>query len=60
MLFRSHFNHALEDDASIVDEAESTIDIFKHHIEQINVQNLNKQKLENTIIDLYQEALTIE
>ena len=59
-IVEDHFNHALEDDASIVDEAESTIDIFKHHIEQINVQNLNKQKLENTIIDLYQEALTIE
>ena len=36
-IVEDHFNHALEDDSTIVNEAESTIDIFKHHIEQISV-----------------------
>jgi DNA repair exonuclease SbcCD nuclease subunit len=59
-IVEDHLNLAFEDDTSIVNEAESTIDIFRHHIEQINIQNLDKKKLEATIVDLYQEALTIE
>ena len=55
-----HLNVILEDDSTIISEAESTIDIFKHHINQINVQNLDKKKLETTIVDLYNEALAIE
>jgi hypothetical protein len=55
-----HLNLALEDDTNIINEAESTIDIFKHHIDQINIANLDKKRLENTIVDLYNEALTIE
>jgi len=55
-----HLNVILEDDNTIVSEAESTIDIFKHHINQINVQNLDKKKLETTIVDLYNEALAID
>jgi len=55
-----HLNLAFEDDTKIVNEAESTIDIFRHHIDQINIANLDKKRLENTIVDLYNEALTIE
>jgi len=59
-IVEDHLNMNMEDDTDIVREAESTIDIFKHHIEQINIQNLDKVRLQNTIVELYQEALTIE
>jgi DNA repair exonuclease SbcCD nuclease subunit len=59
-IVEDHLNMNLEDDTEIVKEAESTIDIFKHHIDQLNIQNLDKPRLEKTIVDLYNEALTIE
>ena len=59
-IVEDHLNMNLENDTDIVKEAESTIDIFKHHIDQLNVQNLDKPRLEKTIVDLYNEALTIE
>ena len=59
-IVEDHLNLALEDDTDIVNEAESTLAIFKKHIDQINIENLDKKKLENTINELYQEALTIE
>ena len=59
-IVEDHLNMNMEDDTDIVKEAESTIDIFKHHIEQINIQNLDKVRLQKTIVELYQEALTIE
>ena len=55
-----HLNLAKEEDIDIVNEAESTINIFKRYIDQVNSPNLDKIKLEKTIVDLYQEALAIE
>ena len=55
-----HLNLATEDDTDIVNEAESTIGIFKKYIEQVNSANLDKVRLEKTIVELYQEALTLE
>jgi len=55
-----HLNLNLQDDQQIVNEAESTIDIFNNHIEQIDIQNLDKTKLQSVINELYQEALSIE
>ena len=55
-----HLNLGLEDDNSIVNEAESTVEIFKKYIDQIDFPSVNKQKLETTIVNLYSEALTIE
>ena len=49
----------LEDDADIVNEAESTLDIFKKHIEQYEMKNVNKDKLTKKIFELYNEALSI-
>lgn len=54
-----HLNLNLEGDEDIVNEAESTVDIFKKYIDQIDV-NINKKKLESTIVGLYNEALTIQ
>jgi hypothetical protein len=53
-------NLALEDDKDIVDEAESTLDIFKKYIDGFEIKNIDKKKLENKIVELYNEALTLE
>jgi len=55
-----HLNLNLEDDADIVSEAESTLSIFMKHINQVSTPNLNKEKLERVIVDLYNQALTVE
>lgn len=55
-----HLNLNLEDDADIVNEAESTLSIFMKNIGQINSPNLNREKLEKVILDLYNQALTVE
>lgn len=55
-----HMNLGLVNDDDIVNEAESTIDIFKTYISGMEVQNVDKCRLENTITELYNEALTIE
>ena len=54
-----HLNLNLEGDEDIVNEAESTVEIFKKYIDQIDV-GINKKKLENTIVSLYNEALTVQ
>jgi DNA repair exonuclease SbcCD nuclease subunit len=55
-----HLNLNLDEDSDIVDEAENTLDIFKKHINQVNSPNLNREKLERVIVDLYNQALTVE
>lgn len=59
-IVEDNLNLYLENDDDIVNEAESTIDIFKTYIDQINAPNFNKKKLENTIVELYNEALAVE
>ena len=51
MLFRS------ENTEDIVNEAESTVDIFKKYIDQISL-SVNKSKLESVMIDLYNQAMS--
>ena len=59
-IVEDHLNLGVVEDEEIVNEAESTINIFKKYIDQVNSPNLNKEKLEQTIIELYNEALSIE
>jgi DNA repair exonuclease SbcCD nuclease subunit len=59
-IVEDHLNLSTEVDEDIVNEAESTIDIFKKYIDQVNSANLDKNKLEKTIVELYNEALAIE
>ena len=59
-IVEDHLNLALEEDNDIINEAESTVDIFKKYIEQINSPNFDKIKLEKTIVELYNEAIAIE
>jgi hypothetical protein len=37
--------------------SESTLDIFKKHIQEIESKNINKNKLDNIITDLYNSAI---
>lgn len=53
-----HLNLNLEEDQDIVDEAEDTLTIFRKAIEQMNVPL--KERLYDTIAELYDEALTVE
>lgn len=59
-IVEDHLNLSVETDEDIIDEAESTINIFKKYIDQVNSPNLNKDKLEKTIVELYNEAIAIE
>jgi len=58
-MVEDHLNLNLEEDSDIVDEAESTVDIFKKYIKAIETP-INKEKLENKIVEIYNEALTLE
>lgn len=58
-IVEDHLNLALEDDTSIVNEAESTLDIFKKYIEGYEIKNLDKDKLSKKIVELYNEAISI-
>ena len=55
-----HLNLSLETDDDIINEAESTINIFKNYITSMEVKNLDKVRLEKTVTELYNEALTIQ
>lgn len=49
----------LEDDSQIINEAESTIEIFKKYIDNYDLKNINKDKLTKKIFELYSEAMSI-
>lgn len=57
-IVEDHLNLSIEEDTDIVNEAESTLDIFKKYIDQSNTPH--REKLQRTIVDLYNEALTVE
>lgn len=56
-----HLNLDLdESEQQIVDEAESTLEIFKKYISNYDNNEINKQNLSNVIVELYNEAISIE
>jgi DNA repair exonuclease SbcCD nuclease subunit len=59
-IVEDHLNLNLEEDKDIVDEAESTIEIFKKYITGAEIKGVDKVKLEKKISDLYFEAMTLE
>lgn len=58
-IVEDHLNLDLAEEDDIIDEAESTLSIFKKYIDSSPLQNINKTRLENTVTELYNEALTI-
>jgi hypothetical protein len=59
-IVEDHLNLNLQDDSDIVNEAESTVDIFKGFIHQTDIADTDKIKLEQVIVQLYNEALTVQ
>jgi DNA repair exonuclease SbcCD nuclease subunit len=59
-IVEDHLNLNAENDKDIISEAESTIDIIKKYVNQTDIKNTNKDKLEKTIENLYIEASNIE
>lgn len=59
-IVEDHLNMDVVDDESIVSEAESTLDVFRKHIGQVQVPVQIKGKLELLITDLYNQAITVE
>lgn len=58
-IVEDHLNGLFEDDEHIVDEAESTIDIFNGYIDSLNVSE-SKEKLKTMMLDLYMTSLNTE
>jgi Straboviridae/Ackermannviridae/Kyanoviridae exonuclease subunit 1 len=55
VIVEDHMNMDL-DDEDLIDDAESTIDIFKKYIAQLGADESSKQELEAMIVELYNEA----
>jgi UDP-2,3-diacylglucosamine pyrophosphatase LpxH len=55
-----HLNLNLENDDDIINEAESTMEIFKTYINSMDIKNIDRGRLEQTLTNLYNEALTVE
>lgn len=58
-IVEDHHNLDSMDEEQLVDEAESTLDIFKKHISQIEDRSVNVKKLEKVITDLYNRAISM-
>lgn len=58
-IVEDHLNLNMENDQDIVNEAESTLEIFKKYIDAYEMKNVNKDKLTKKIFDLYNEAISI-
>jgi DNA repair exonuclease SbcCD nuclease subunit len=58
-IVEDHLNLDLEDDNDIINEAESTLDIFKKYIDTYEIKNMDKNKLSKKIVELYNEAISI-
>jgi len=54
-----HFNLNLEDDSDIVENAEDTLTILRHVIEQVD-SNVPKKELDKFMTSLYNEAMMVE
>ena len=59
-IVEDHLNLNLENDEAIVNEAESTLDIFKKYIENLELKPEDKNILTNKIFEIYTEALEQE
>jgi DNA repair exonuclease SbcCD nuclease subunit len=58
-IVEDHLHLDLEENEDIVNEAESTLEIFKKYIENYELKNIDKDKLSKKIVDLYNEALSL-
>lgn len=59
-IVEDNLNLNLEEDENIVNEAGSTLDIFKKYIDGYDLKTVDKDQLNKKIIELYTEAISIE
>lgn len=59
-IVEDHLNLHLEEDTNIIDEAESTLDIFKKYIDKLDLSSSTKEPLNRLISELYTEAMSLE
>lgn len=60
-IVEDHLNLDLaEDEQQIINEAESTLDIFKKYINSYDNDQISKEKLTNKVVELYNEAISLE
>jgi DNA repair exonuclease SbcCD nuclease subunit len=60
-IVEDHLNLDLEEnEQQIIDEAESTLDIFKNYISSYDNGQVDKEKLTSKVIELYNEAMSLE
>ena len=60
-IVEDHLNLDLEEsEQQIINEAESTLDIFKNYISSYDNEQVDKEKLANKVIELYNEAMSLE
>lgn len=55
-----HLHLDIQDDETIIDEAESTVDIFTKFVDQTETGGIKKTKIKKLMVDLYNEAVTME
>ena len=58
-IVEDHLNIHMEEDADIIDEAESTVEAINLYIDQLSTK-INKDKLKAKMLELYSEAQTLE
>jgi len=58
-IVEDHLNLGLVDDEEIVDEAEDTLTIFRKYVNNMTM-DINKEKLNKTISEVYAEALELK
>jgi hypothetical protein len=59
-IIEDHLNFEVEDEEDLINEAESTLDIFKKFIDGYENDTINKKSLKNKITELYNEAISLE
>ena len=60
VVVEDNLNLNLQEDSSIVEKAEDTIDIFRGYISTMDSKSVNKEKLESKILELYVKAKDME
>ena len=60
VVVEDNLNLNLQEDSSIVEKAEDTIDIFRGYISTMDSKSVNKEKLESKILELYVKAKAME
>lgn len=59
-IVEDHYNLNLEMNVDVIDEAESTVDIFMKYIDNVQTLNVDSKDLKTLVMELYSEASNIQ